>query len=88
MNTLASPPAAADLAGSFRTFGEHGPVYQVVRTVNGQQVHVVVQTGEELDYPVEQALRDPETKQAIFAIAFDLVVADAAEHHPRGVTAA
>ena len=24
----------------------------------------------------------------MFAIAFDLVVADAAEHHPRGVTAA
>ena len=63
MNSLASPPTAADLVGSFRTFGEYGPVYQVVSTMNGQKVHVVVvQTGEELDYPVEQALRDPVTK--------------------------
>jgi hypothetical protein len=31
--------------------------------VNGNKVHVVVvQTGEELDYPVEQALNDPETE--------------------------
>lgn len=53
---------AADLVGTFRTFGEYGPAYQVVSTVNGQKVHVVVvQTGEELDYPTAEALNDPET---------------------------
>jgi len=58
-----SPSAAADLVGSFRTFGEYGPTYQILNTVNGQEFHVVVvQTGEELDYPVSQALQDPESK--------------------------
>ena len=51
---------AAGLVGTFRTFGEYGPAYQVVGTFNGQKVHVVVlQTGEELDYPTEQAVNDP-----------------------------
>lgn len=52
-----------DLSHPFRTFGDEGPVYQVVGKVNGQKVHVVVvQTGEELDYLVERALKDPEAK--------------------------
>ena len=52
-----------DLVGTFRTFGDEGPVYQVVSKVNGEKVHVVVvQTGEELDYLVEQALNDPEAE--------------------------
>jgi hypothetical protein len=51
---------ADGLVGTFRTFGEYGPAYQVVGTFNGQKVHVVVlQTGEELDYPTEQAVKDP-----------------------------
>ncbi len=63
MQTLTSPQAAADLVGSFRSFGDYGPVYQVVSNVNGKIVHVrVVQTGEGLDYPVDQALEDPEAK--------------------------
>lgn len=63
MTTLSTEPkTAADLVGTFRTFGEYGPAYQVVRAVNGQKVHVVVvQTGEELDYPTAEALNDPET---------------------------
>ena len=62
MTTLDST-RAAELVGTFRTFGEYGPTYQVVGTVNGEKVHVVVvQTGEEIDYPVEQALQDPVTK--------------------------
>lgn len=63
MTTLdTSRTGAAGLVGSFRTFGEFGPTYQVVSLVNGHQVHVViVQTGEELDYPVEQAMNDPES---------------------------
>ncbi len=61
MTTSPKPQCATDLVGSFRTFGEYGPIYQVVRPVNGQKLHVVVvQTGEELDYPTEQALLDPE----------------------------
>lgn len=60
MQILSAPVAAADLVGSFRTFGAYGPVYQVLRPVNGQKVHVVVvQTGEEIDYPVDQAAQDP-----------------------------
>lgn len=63
MQTLTSPKTPADLVGSFRSFGDYGPVYQVVSTVNGKNLHVrVVQTGEELDYPVDQALEDPEAK--------------------------
>ena len=62
MTTLDTPRAAAELVGTFRSFGEYGPTYQVVSTVNGGKVHVVVQTGEELDYPVEQALQDPVVK--------------------------
>jgi hypothetical protein len=63
MTTLAPPQTATELMGTFRSFGEYGPTYQVVRPVNGNKVHVVVvQTGEELDYPVEQALNDPETE--------------------------
>jgi hypothetical protein len=60
--TATSPRTAAELVGTFSTFGDYGPTYQVVSTVNGQKVHVVVvQTGEELDYPTEQALNDPES---------------------------
>ena len=63
MTMLESPPDEAQLVGRFRSFGEYGPVYQIVGAVNGAKVHVrVVQTGEELDYPVEQALADPEAK--------------------------
>jgi hypothetical protein len=61
MQTMAR--SADDLLHTFRTFGEEGPVYQVVSKVNGQKVHVVVvQTGEELDYLVERALKDPEAQ--------------------------
>ena len=61
MQTMAR--SADDLLQTFRTFGDEGPVYQVVSKVNGQKVHVVVvQTGEELDYLVERALKDPEAK--------------------------
>lgn len=63
MKAAISPRTADELVGTFRTFGAYGPVYQVVRKVNGQKVHVmVVQTGEELDYQVEQALTDPEAR--------------------------
>jgi hypothetical protein len=54
---------ADDLIGTFRSFGEFGPVYQVVRKVDESSLHVVVlQTGEALDYPVNRALNDPEAE--------------------------
>lgn len=63
MKTLVATQPATHLVGSFRTFGAFGPVYQVVGPVNGEKVHVVVvQSGEELDYPTAQALQDPETE--------------------------
>ena len=50
-----------DLIGTFRTFGEVGPLYQVLKKVSDTRVHIiVVGTGEELDYLVERALNDPE----------------------------
>lgn len=50
-----------DLIGTFRSFGADGPVYEVIRKVGEEKVHViVVQTGEELDYLVSRALKDPE----------------------------
>lgn len=59
MKTLAL--TADDLIGTFRTFGQFGPLYQVTRKVGDDKVHVVVvPTGEELDYLVERALKDPE----------------------------
>jgi hypothetical protein len=54
---------AADLVGTYRTFGPEGPAYQVLRTLDGQTVRVrVVETGEELDYPAQQALDDPDAE--------------------------
>jgi len=59
MKTLAR--SADDLIGTYRTFGEFGPVYKVVRKASDQKVHIVVlESGEELDYLVERALSDPE----------------------------
>ena len=50
-----------DLIGTFRTFGEVGPLYQVLKKVSDTRVHIiVVGTGEEFDYLVERALNDPE----------------------------
>ena len=59
MKTLAL--TVDDLVGTFRTFGEFGPLYKVVKKIGESKVHiVVVPTGEELDYLVERALTDPE----------------------------
>ncbi len=61
MNTLTITPA--ELVGTYRTFGEYGPLYRVEAVVNEAQVRViVVETGEMLDYPVDQALNDPEAE--------------------------
>lgn len=61
MKTIAR--TAEDLLGTWRRFGVEGPVYQVVSKAGTEKVHVrVVETGEELDYLVERALRDPEAE--------------------------
>jgi hypothetical protein len=51
------------LVGSFRSFGERGPVYEVLGQINPATVHiVVVESGEELDYPVNEAEGAPEAR--------------------------
>ncbi len=53
----------ADLIGGFRTFGPFGPVYRIDHSVGTSHVHIVVlESGEELDYPLEHALNDPEAE--------------------------
>jgi hypothetical protein len=55
--------SADDLLGTYRSFGSEGPVYQVLERVGEEAVRIlVVETGETLDYPVEQALADPEVE--------------------------
>jgi hypothetical protein len=57
------PRTADDLIGAYRTFGAEGPPYQVVSKRDGQTVRVrVLESGEEVDYPVQQALADPEAE--------------------------
>lgn len=61
MSTVSS--VVNEIVGTYRTFGEHGPLYEVQRKVNERTVHiVVVQSGEELDYEVNDAIADPEAK--------------------------
>jgi hypothetical protein len=64
MNALASSPTVADrLVGDFRTFGPEGPVYEILGKVDEKRVHiVVVESGEELDYEVSEAIQDPEAR--------------------------
>ena len=48
------------LLGSFRTFGEFGPVYECLKIVAADMLRVrVLDSGEEIDYPVQSALEDP-----------------------------
>ena len=54
---------ADDLLGSYRTFGTDGPLYKVIGKTGETKVRiVVVESGEELDYLIERALRDPEAE--------------------------
>lgn len=61
MNTLAR--TSEDITDTYRSFGFAGPVYRVLARVDERTVRVcVVETGEELNYPVVQALDDPEAE--------------------------
>ena len=59
-HTGESVAVAADLVGQVRRFGPHGILYEVVEHASGDMVKIrVLDTGEELDYPVSKALSDP-----------------------------
>ena len=60
-DTATLPDAVAGI-GRFRTFGERGPMYEVlgVGKTDGTLAIRVVHTGEELDYRIDRALEDPE----------------------------
>jgi hypothetical protein len=50
--------------GVIKTFGEQGPMYEVLGTAawgtKGEMAHIrVLATGEELDYPFNDMLEDP-----------------------------
>ena len=54
-----------DVVGSLRTFGPHGPAYEVLSVsgpsagANVKLVIRVVTSGETLDYPLSDAMSDP-----------------------------
>lgn len=60
-DTATLPPAAARLK-KFQTFGETGPMYEVLGpgATEGTVAIRVFDTGEELDYRIDRALDDPE----------------------------
>ena len=64
-NTHSAPnPALAPLVGVIKSFGQYGPMYEVLgtapRSERGEMVAVrVVIGGEELDYPLADMLADP-----------------------------
>jgi len=48
------------LVGTFRTFGEFGPVYECLRIVAADMLQVrVVESGADVDYPIQSAMDDP-----------------------------
>jgi hypothetical protein len=52
--------SAAGFVGEVRRFGPDGPAYEVVdRSGPGEVRIVVVQSGEQLDYPIADLLADP-----------------------------
>lgn len=48
------------LIGSFRRFEEAGIAYEIIGLVDDENILIkVLETGEELTYPVKQAMNDP-----------------------------
>jgi hypothetical protein len=63
MATAVIQPVAVPV-GVFKTFGEYGPMYEVLgsapRGPKGEMVAIrVFHSGEELDYPLSEVLEDP-----------------------------
>jgi Family of unknown function (DUF5397) len=66
MNGLSEDPAAFrrthpafEGSARFRSFGELGPVYEVLWTTDATAHVRLVESGEELDYRLDRALDDP-----------------------------
>jgi hypothetical protein len=83
-------PHPANLIGTWRRFGGVGPVYEIIGIGDdlpggdGRMRVRVVETGKELKYRLAEILDGP--GELMFAVAFDLVVADTARYHPKGVS--
>jgi hypothetical protein len=62
MADSATLPEGDSQLAKYRTFGERGPLYEILGpgSVKGTLAIRVVHTGEEADYPLDQALEDPE----------------------------
>ena len=61
MERTVQPEADEPAIGGFRRFGEHGPAYEVVGRQDPETLRiVVVESREELSYPVSDARADPE----------------------------
>ncbi|MFT5467889.1 MAG: hypothetical protein ACI8UO_002997 [Verrucomicrobiales bacterium] len=55
-----TPSSDESLVGTFRTIGETGPLYEVIsQAVSGEVRIEVVHSGEQLDYPADEAATDP-----------------------------
>lgn len=50
------------LVGTFRRFGDEAPMYEVVAIAEGRRAALirVVESGEELEYPLEKVANDDE----------------------------
>ena len=60
--TPSTPPhPAAELIGTVRRFGPQGVLYEVLELIGGDKARIrVIETGEELDYPIAKVMRDPD----------------------------
>jgi hypothetical protein len=60
-NAILTREHAADVTGTFHTFGDHGPAYEVIGIESGEFALVrVVETGETLSYPIASVRNDPD----------------------------
>ena len=65
MASLPSYDPALDVIGSIRTFGEYGPMYQVIGYAESSPEYeqrvslLVIESGEMLDYDLQAVLQDP-----------------------------
>lgn len=54
-----TPPGAA--IGTVRRFGPHGVLYEVLQVNGTESARIrVIETGEELSYPIAKLIRDPD----------------------------
>ena len=52
---------AAALVGSFHRIGHYGPPYEVLRLIDEKEALIVLlETGEEVEYPIADILTDPD----------------------------